>query len=117
MSDDSPERPIKMLEKRLASAREKAQASSQGKKDEKSPTDNVLGLALRISVELVSALAIGLAIGWLLDYWLATKPWLMIVFIFLGGAAGILNVFRMACGFGYAVGYKKNDAIEDDKLR
>ena len=70
------------------------------------PPNTSLGLAFRVSVELVSALAVGFGIGWLLDYWFETRPWLMLVFILLGGAAGILNVYRMARGFGYAAGYK-----------
>ena len=79
------------------------------------PPGNALGLALRVGVELVSALAIGLAIGWLLDAWLGTRPWLMLVFILLGGAAGILNVYRMARGFGYAVGYNKDQGTGNDR--
>ena len=117
MSEDSPERPIKSLDKRLAEARGKAQESSPDKNDKNLPPDSALGLAFRIGVELVSALAIGLAIGWLLDRWLDTRPWLMVVFIFMGGAAGILNVYRIARGFGYAVGYQQNEDPRDDELR
>lgn len=68
---------------------------------------SALGLAFRVGVELISAVAVGTAIGWGLDYWLDTRPWLMLVFIILGGAAGIINVYRMASGFGYAAGYQK----------
>ncbi len=70
------------------------------------PPGTSLGLALRVGVELVSALAVGFGIGWLLDYWLGTRPWLMLVFCLLGGAAGILNVYRVARGFGYQAGYR-----------
>ena len=35
-------------------------------------------------------------IGWLLDRWLGTKPWLMLVMLFLGFAVGIWNVIRIA---------------------
>ncbi|MBV38508.1 MAG: hypothetical protein CMM23_07630 [Rhodospirillaceae bacterium] len=34
--------------------------------------------------------------GWALDYWFGTKPWLMLLFLFLGGAAGINNAVRTA---------------------
>jgi len=54
------------------------------------------GQAMRIGAELISALVVGTGIGWFLDRWLDTKPWFMITFIFLGGAAGILNVYRVA---------------------
>jgi ATP synthase protein I len=66
-----------------------------------------LGLAVRVGVELVSALVVGVGIGYLLDVWLGTKPWLMVVFFFLGAAAGIVNVWRVVSGMGNAVGYAK----------
>ena len=66
-----------------------------------------MGLAFRVGVELVAGVAVGAAIGYGLDYWLGTKPWLMIVFFFLGAAGGMMNVFRAATGQGLAVGYRK----------
>ena len=62
-----------------------------------------------MGVELISAVAVGTAIGWGLDHWLETRPWFMLVFIVIGGAAGIINVYRMASGFGYATGYQKEN--------
>ncbi len=64
---------------------------------------------------MVSAVIVGFIIGWLLDNWLGTNPWLKIVFILLGAAAGMLNVYRLASGFGYAVGYNKSDQDKDNK--
>lgn len=65
-----------------------------------------LGLALRIGVELVGALIVGGGIGLLLDRWLDTTPWLMLVFFLLGAAAGFMNVYRTAMGLGQSVGYR-----------
>ncbi len=48
---------------------------------------------------------------------LDTRPWLMVVFIILGGAAGILNVYRMARGFGYAVGYTEEKKSGNNDTR
>ncbi len=93
------------IDARLRKARESRDKPSKLSMRIKAPPGNALGLAFRVSVELVSALAVGLAIGWLLDQWLDTRPWLMLVFLLLGGAAGILNVYRMAKGMGYADGY------------
>ena len=70
------------------------------------PPNNSMGMALRTGVELVSALAVGTAIGWGLDYWLGTAPWLMLVFILFGGVAGIFNVYKMASGMAGGVGYR-----------
>ena len=55
-----------------------------------------LGKALKISTELVAAVAVGTTIGFLLDSWFGTKPLLIICFFFAGVVAGILNVFRAA---------------------
>ncbi len=114
MSEDNPKRPIQTLDKRLREARGKTEKPSAQNNAKNQSPGNALGLAMRIGVELVSALAIGVAIGWLLDRWLDTQPWLMLVFIFLGGAAGILNVYRMASGFGYAAGYQQDDVPRDE---
>ena len=47
-----------------------------------------------IGVALVAATAIGLAIGYGLDRWLGTSPWLTLIFTLFGIAAGFLNLFR-----------------------
>ena len=39
-----------------------------------------LGKALKISTELVAAVVVGSTIGFILDNWFYTKPWLTIVF-------------------------------------
>src|SRR3954447_19575920 len=53
------------------------------------------GIGLRVGVELVSALVVAVAIGYGLDYLFGTKPILIAVFVLLGGAAGVLNVWRL----------------------
>lgn len=55
-----------------------------------------MGMAFRLSTELVAGLVVGGVIGWLLDKWLGSEPWFLLIFFFLGTAAGILNVFRTA---------------------
>ena len=47
-----------------------------------------------VGVALVAATAVGLAIGYGLDRWLGTGPWLTMVFTLLGIVAGFLNLFR-----------------------
>ncbi|ATR22643.1 AtpZ/AtpI family protein [Roseomonas mucosa] len=53
------------------------------------------GLGLRIGAELVSALIVGTVIGMALDRWFGTSPWLLLVFFLVGGAAGVLNLYRV----------------------
>jgi ATP synthase protein I len=55
-----------------------------------------LGQALRLGAELVAGVAVGGFIGWALDRFLGTAPFLMVVFLGLGAAAGIMNVVRTA---------------------
>ena len=55
-----------------------------------------IGMAFRLSTEMVAGLVAGGIIGWVVDDLLGTKPWGLLTFFFLGMAAGILNVFRTA---------------------
>ena len=55
-----------------------------------------MGQALKLSVELVGGVAVGGLIGWALDQLFGTKPVLMLVFLGLGAASGIMNVMRTA---------------------
>ena len=65
-----------------------------------------LGVGLRVGVELVSALVVSVGIGWGLDRWLGTKPWLLLLFVPIGGVAGVLNVWRMFAPPGARLGKK-----------
>ena len=55
-----------------------------------------IGTAFKLSTELVSAVAVGTIIGFILDKTFGTKPWLILIFFFVGVIAGILNVFKSA---------------------
>ena len=55
-----------------------------------------MGSAFKLGTELVAAVAVGTIIGFILDSWFDTKPWLIVIFFFLGTVAGILNVIRTA---------------------
>ena len=58
-------------------------------------TASPMGIGVRVGVELVSALVVGLAIGFTLDWWLGTKPWFLALGVLMGGAAGVANVWRL----------------------
>jgi len=55
-----------------------------------------MGSAFKLGTELVAAVGVGTIIGFILDSWFGTKPWLIIIFFFLGAAAGMLNVVKAA---------------------
>ena len=107
------------LDAKLRAAQERRgenRAGRGGTRDAQDRTDRGrgIGLALRIGTELVAGLVVGVAIGLGLDWWLGTKPWLMIVFFFLGAAAGIVNVYRTMSGLGHAVGYARPENAADE---
>jgi ATP synthase protein I len=47
-----------------------------------------------LGLMLPSSIAVGLFFGYLLDRWLGTGPWLLIVFLLLGVASGFLSLLR-----------------------
>src|SRR5690348_2497205 len=51
---------------------------------------------MRLSAELVGGVVVGFILGWLMDRWLGTSPWGVIVLLLLGFVAGVLNVMRSA---------------------
>jgi ATP synthase protein I len=51
---------------------------------------------LRLGSEFIAAILVGAGIGYLLDLWLNTGPWLLLVLLLVGFAAGVLNVTRAA---------------------
>jgi ATP synthase protein I len=92
VSDDDLTRRRRRLEAALASREAK---SPRG--DEQKATGSAgYGQALRLSSEFIAAVVVGAGIGWVLDLWVGTSPWGLIVFLLLGFAAGVLNVMRSA---------------------
>ena len=81
------------LRTRLKIAKNKLKTET--KKEKGQPKSN-LGTALKMSTELVSAVVVGTIIGFIFDNWFGTKPWLILIFFFVGVVAGIMNVIRSA---------------------
>jgi ATP synthase protein I len=78
---------------RLEIAKNKAQKRDL---DKKKPNSTPIGTAFKLSTELVSAVAVGTIIGFILDKTFGTKPWLILIFFFVGVVAGITNVIKSA---------------------
>ena len=78
---------------RLKIAKDKILKRSQSSEDSQS---SKLGIAFKMSTEMVAAVLVGTIIGFILDSWFGTKPWLILIFFFVGVVAGILNVIRSA---------------------
>jgi len=88
----SDEQRLKALEARIDAAKGKAEAEPE-RADEHFSMANV---AWRMVLELVVGLALGFGVGYGLDLALGTTPWLMILFIMFGFAAGIKVMIRTA---------------------
>lgn len=111
MSDERTPPSLEELDARLREARRNA-----GMDPPDAPSGQPAGgvsngdmaLGLRVGVELVAGVLFGLALGFGIDWWLDTKPWGMIILIFLGAIAGFMNVYRLTSGQGYAAGFDKS---------
>ena len=73
----------------------KNKAYRENSKENDKPVSS-LGTAFKLSAELVAAVAVGTIIGFILDNWFGTKPWLILIFFFVGVIAGIMNVIKSA---------------------
>ena len=76
---------------KIAKSKIKKEVLSDSKK-----RGSFMGNAFKLGTELVAAVVVGTIIGFILDNWFDTKPWLIIIFFFLGAGAGMLNVIRTA---------------------
>lgn len=106
--DNEKRRPLSFgeLDRRLQEARSRQAGDGPDGALAEQP-QSPLGWAFRIGVELVAALIVGVGIGWLLDRWLGTMPLFLVLFFFLGAAAGALNVWRAIGRMGLAPGYRR----------
>ncbi|MGH6737240.1 MAG: AtpZ/AtpI family protein [Methyloceanibacter sp.] len=98
----------------------KAQGRSGPPPEEPEGRGKAMGQALRLATEMVAGVAVGGFIGWALDQVFGTAPFLMVAFLFLGGAAGIMNVVRTAKSMqgepmpGHHLRQKATDDDDDD---
>ncbi len=94
MNTPEPESPLEDLGKRLKTARGKGDGWDKVEPSRRDASG--VGTGLRIAVDLVAGVVVGVGIGWYLDNWLETKPWFLLVFTIIGFCAGLLNVVRTA---------------------
>ena len=81
---------------------QRVEAKARGSKDAIPVLNNdaarAFSLGARVISELVGGVLVGAAIGYGLDWLLSTKPFLLILFLFLGTGAGFFNVIRATSG-------------------
>jgi len=54
-----------------------------------------MSLITTMGVSIVSCVGIGVFVGWLLDRWLGTEPWLILIFSLLGVVAAFKTIFEL----------------------
>ncbi len=85
---------IRQLEERISELKSRETESRRDKPE--SEFSFAAKTGFRIGIELLSGVLVGAALGHVLDKVFGTRPWLLVGFMFLGGAAGVLNVYRFA---------------------
>lgn len=113
MSEHDAER-LRKLEDKLAAIRRREDAAKPVSKGEDQFSQ--ANMAWRMVIELVSGLGIGFAIGYGLDWALGTTPWLLVIFILAGFAAGVKTMLGTARSMsqGVPTGDKQADDPADE---
>jgi ATP synthase protein I len=103
MSDQKPDEGEAALQARLAKLNDALRAHDERRAQDEAPAaasrsgfGRAMSAGLNVFAEFASAVVVGALIGWQGDAWLGTKPWLLVVFLGLGTAAGFWNIYRMA---------------------
>lgn len=101
MSDDNN---LTRLGERLDAMRASENKEKQAEIDDQENNEN-MNRGLKAGMELVTSIAAGAFIGWLLDSWLGTAPWFLIVFLLAGMGAGFMAVYKITQNIGNSVGF------------
>ena len=97
MTEPDARADMRRLEERIAAARKAHEAPARPADEHYSGAQ----MAWRMVTELVAGLLVGFGIGYGLDVLLGTSPWLMVLFIMLGFAAGVNVMLRTARSAGH----------------
>ena len=94
MTDPDRPSPTEELQKRVKAAQDRNSGALRDKGSISSNVGTGMGVGVKVGVDLV--VGVGAAIGWGLDWWLETKPILLVIFLIFGFIAGLMNVVRTA---------------------
>lgn len=100
MSESGPPDPLRRLADEIDRARSRTDEGPGTGRGDITSGGGALGFGLRVGIELIAALVVGLGLGWLCDRYIGTRPWGLILGFLLGSAAGVVNVFRAVQGMG-----------------
>jgi ATP synthase protein I len=114
MGSEGEPSPLRDLDKRLRELRSRHAARGEETAKEGGRGGGVGGAGVQVGIELFGGVLGGLIIGYGLDYWLGTRPLLLIVFFFLGAAAGMLNAYRYIMRAGREPGADGSEGRKGD---
>ena len=80
---------LKQLKERIDTAKTSNTLTPKEKKQ------SGAGFGFKISTEIIAALVVGVGIGLIVDKYLGTKPFGLIIFFIFGAIAGFLKVYRV----------------------
>jgi len=69
---------------------------SGDKKPQQNEFSRAMAFFLQISVTIIACLAVGIFLGWILDRYLDTSPWLLLICTFFGVGAAFKSIFDFA---------------------
>jgi ATP synthase protein I len=103
-------RELDLLDRRIATARD-AHRSTEAKGTRPAPTGKPsdMGVAMRLSSELVAGVLMGAGVGWFFDWLFGTLPIFLVIFTGLGTVAGVKNVLRATQAMNATAAEKKKD--------
>ena len=87
---------VRDLGKRVAAAQARRATRTTGGGPGRGRAASGMAIGLRIAIEMVAGLAVGVGGGLFLDAQFGTAPWLLIVGFILGSGAAFMNVLRTA---------------------
>ena len=93
---------LEALEKKLSASRQRHQSDEQGRANA-----SMLGLAWRLTIEMLAGIGVGGFIGWWMDKVLGTAPIFMLLMLVLGMGAGLMNSVRTVAEMR-----RKQDALD-----
>jgi len=119
--DGSENKVTSDLASRIAAAKRDRAVEEQEASRRASGDNSQMGRAVRLGSEFIAAVLVGAVIGYLADQWLNTRPWIMLVMLMVGFAAGIVNVTRSVAEMNKAAPPPKDadlgpDDEEDEDL-
>jgi ATP synthase protein I len=93
---DEPDKPSSLadLDRRLKAVRERQERANRPRPS--AVSSRGMNAGFRIAVEMLAALGVGFGLGLVLDRWLGTQPWFLLLGFFLGCGAALVNVMRTA---------------------